>query len=429
MLVPPRKGIRIKSKVLPSFNKGSTFQLVSIHTDTIIEYGVLDADRSTATQYFVWKEHALRSVHVPSECIRVINIPHPPQRAIEPFNVTIGGIGSHLRWRVITSRKTYNGPCKLFVNGIVDTGLFEVFVHSKIRPFGFCDFAYTECGESLAAIVCIPSHHDLTQVASAFHCANYAAIPLDDEMASSGNLGIERYDRSEHTWWNQDQKKAGPLRDTHKWNYGFIPNTWRKLPFTWHSLADNIEIDVADIEYLPLPLRNYVCDRMLLATEDPHERDTLLGVRTSQHVVTSRLQLPQNVQILACTYWTRIAPFDKTIVNMCGLLLFRYMIFGYTGRQMGGYKQTAKHIGHGAYCRLFKRQPQYNYENLDTVVKNRVDNRNGVIFGIGFKGTRGKYGHKDFPEYKPISKRIRTVEADVQIREITVNKFDHYSRC
>lgn len=433
MLVPPRKGQRHKSSVLPHFNKGHPFQIVEVYKNGIFQdYGVVDSTdaHSVCSEYQVWMDKAVSTTKVAASDLRAVNLPFAPVKAIEQFSVVIGGIGKHLRWRVVISKKMYNGACRLFVDGIRKQDVFQKFVEEQVRPFGFCDSEFVEHNGTLTTTVLIPNHKDLTYVAAAFHCANYGAVPLEDDMASCGNLGIERYDRSEHTWWNQNQKEAGPLRDTHKWKYSFIPAKWEKLPFTWFSLAENVAQEVNDVKDIPYPLRNYVCDHLLgtLDETDPR-RDELLRQRTEQHCVTSRLTEAQNIQLLLCTYWTFVAPFDQKIVKLSGLLQFRYMMQGYIGREMGGYRQTAKHIGHGAYCRKFKSKPQYEYDNLRNEIKNRLETtRDGVVTGNGFKGTRGKYGHKDFPVYRPLKKMRRSAESELNIREMPINKFEEYKK-
>lgn len=429
-LVPPKRGQKNKSKVLNHFNNAELFQLVEINGDNeTCEYAVLDSEKSKKGVYFVWKGHDLISKQIDYDKLRAVNIPMPAKHAYEEITATIGGIGKHTRWKVVISKKKITGKCTLLVTQIKNKDKFEEFVTKNIRPFGFCDFEYEIVNDVVTTIVQIPDHKDLTYVAAAFHCANYAAIPLDDDMASSGSLGIERYDRSEHTWWNQNQQEAGPLRDTHKWKYSFIPSHWKKLPFTWLSLAENIDVDVKDIHEIPYPLRNYVCNEKLKNTDDSVDIDILTRNKTEFRCVTSRLTYDQNIQLLQCTYWTFVAPFDKKIVELSGLLLFRYMLHGYIGRENGGYKQNALYIGHGAYVRQFNNKPQYKYENLQNKVRNKLECTDGVIKGNGFKGTRGKYGHESFPIYKPIKKMKRSLESELFIREVPSNKFEEYKDC
>ena len=107
MLVPPRRGQKNKSKVLPHINNGLCFQRVEISNDMNSEktFGILDASRSTKDECFVWKDLNLVCERIPKDCLRAIHLPHPPQIAYHEFSATIGGIGKHLRWKVVMSKK------------------------------------------------------------------------------------------------------------------------------------------------------------------------------------------------------------------------------------------------------------------------------------------------------------------------------------
>ena len=188
-------------------------------------------------------------------------------------------------------------------------------------------------------------------------------------------------------------------------------------------MAKNIEVDEKDICNIPFPLRNYVCDH-----KNNEENTTKWSkYKTTKPCVTSRLTKDQNIQLLKITYWTFVAPFDEVIVHLSSLIQFRFMMHGYLGREVGGYRQNAQHIGHGAYCRKFKNKPQYNVENLEADIRNKFVQEDGKMFGHGFKGTRGKYGDKNFPQYQPAKKMKRTIEAELNIRDKPVNKFQEYA--
>lgn len=425
--VPQRRGQRTKCKVLPHFNNSLPFQLVEITNDIddSVKYGILNEQRSTSTNLYVWIDKNICETKIEYRHLRAISLPHPPQIAFDEFQATIGGIGLHTRWKVILSKKHFKGDCKLVVTNIMNTQKFELFVQKRIRPFAFSNFQFKSHKNLFTTEVIIPDHKDLTFVAAAFHCQGYRVIPVNDDMASYGNIGIERYDRSEHTWWNQNQKEAGPLRDTHKWKYNFVPKTWTIIPFTWQSMAQNIHVEKEDIDKIPLPLRNHVCDVMVNNISDEKEK-TLISAYKKVNCVTSRLTYEQNIQILRVTYWTFVAPFDSKITYLSGILQFRYMLHGYVGREVGGYRQEAQHIGHGAFCRKFKGKPQYEYNNLDTDVQNKIQQDNGRLLGNGFKGTRGKYGDESYPKYQPTKKMKRSVESEIAIREEPYNKFEQY---
>ena len=111
---------------------------------------------------------------------------------------------------------------------------------------------------------------------------------------------------------------------------------------------------------------------------------------------------------------------------MSCLLRFRYMLHGYTSREIGGYQQTASHLGHGAQIRVFRNKPQYKRENLSTATLNQIYKADGSLRGSGFKGTRGKYGHRDFPQYKPQKRMKRSPAQEMNMRVSSQNVFASY---
>ena len=85
----------------------------------------------------------------------------------------------------------------------------------KLYHLDSANLILSKIKENITCIVNIPNYKDLTFVAAAFHCAGILCYSYDRRNGIFfGNIGIERYDRSEHTWWNQNQEDAGPLRDT-----------------------------------------------------------------------------------------------------------------------------------------------------------------------------------------------------------------------
>lgn len=430
-LIPPREGQRQKKYVLPHMNGGAAFQLVEVYAAThggdLECLGILDGSKAnTEHVVHVWKEQAYESVAIDRDLVRAVNLPTPPGIAFESFSAVIGGLGKHTRWKVIMAKRKRKWAYTLFVSHIVSEARFEAFVRHRLMPFAVCDFAYVYHGAVRCTEVCIMHPPDLTMVAAYLQHAGYSVVPVKaDEEEAYGVLGIERYDRSEHTWWNQEQQTAGPLRDTHKWKLSFTPEHWRKIPFTWHLLAEMVDVSDAGIGDLPLPLRNYVCEHR--AAADP-PRSSYYDALRSDLCVTSRLTESQNHQLLSSAYWTMLAPFSDLHIRMALLLQFRYCLFGYLGRVVGLYSQKAQHIGYGAYCREFKNKPQYEYKNLNVAIKNKVTQRDGRLLGNGFKGTRGKRGHSDYPEYRPVNKMKRSIEATVSIREPPYDPFREYAR-
>jgi hypothetical protein len=422
MAVPPRRGQRIKSTLLPPFNGGNAFALVKCGE----RIGIVH--RRVGSQTAVWFEYDL----IPTKCdnrdLTPLTCTAVPCQAYEEYQAVIGGVGKHLRWKVIMRNKKLSGPTQLRITQTNDVDEFCKFVRNNLEPLAHSPVKL-EGGE---IILPIPDVQNVGIVAAALHCAGYEARVDDAQSSCGAKLAIERYDRSEHMWWNQEQNSAGPLRDVHRWVYDFIPTHWKKIPFTWQSLCSNIDsIDpVRDAPCLPRPLRDYYITSKIAEAETAGDRaqvDELTKLR-GDPAVTCRLSEAQNRQLLQVTYWCLIAPFKKMVdLHMCKLIRFRYMLHGYMGREIGEYRQNASNLGHGATIREFKNKPQYQPKNLASGVLNRIYRSDGSMRGSGFKGTRGKYGHKDFPKYVPSKRMRRTVLQEKRVRLEATNPFQHYS--
>lgn len=416
-VVPPRRGQRVKARILPPFNEGDAFEVVRQGE----RFGVVAA-RGTST-CSVWWERELVPVTVESADLERVVVPPVPPLAYTEFEATIGGVGKHLRWHMIFSAKT-DAAVVLRVDGIADEAAFVDFVTTQLRPFGVCRFEFVGAAGARSTSVDVLDGRRLGMVAARLHCAGYAAKLEGVTTDALPKLAFERYDRSEHMWWNQDQEYAGPLRDTHRWHFDFVPAEW-SLPFTWRSLARNVVLPLAAIDHLPNPLRFWFLTRLIEEAEEESVRAELIG-RRGDMVVTCRLSVPQNRQLLVAAYWTIVAPFEETTVRASKLLRFRYMLHGFVSREIGGYAQQALHLGHGARIRTFRDKPQYQLANLSTEVLNQICRRDGSLRGSGFKGTRGKYGHPDFPRYEPKRRMRRTADQDAAIRRATADCFQHY---
>ena len=440
-LVPPRRGQRHKSLILPTLNKGRCFKIISVGG----KIGLVDYESSTPR---AWFSDEFESVSYDESEAKTLQLTLPPNLGYTEENAIIGGVGKTLRWNVITNMKLME-ETKLFVLFIEDTKKFSKFIDDEIKPFAFIssDFITTEEYKN-TVLITVPDGTKLAIVAAKLHDTGFGAI-VDDENYTMGKLGIERLDRSDHMWWNQDNRKAGPLRDIERWNYSWCK--WKKLPFTWHMLASNFPISLEKVGKIPLPLRNYVVQQIRKRSEieleilknenyetgEPPVKQMLLKrleveiiaskqLETRKHCVTSRLCEEQTRQLLSATYYSMFAPFDSLKLEISRLIHIRYALNGYCGRQVGGYRQNANYLGHGALLRNFKGKDQYKIENLSNVIINKVLQPDGRYLGSGFKGTRGKHGHADFPSYVPKRRMKRTIEVESKMRKKTTDCFKEY---
>lgn len=416
--MPARPSQRTKSKILPPFTGGNAFQVVRVKG----RLGVLK--RREKQLSYVWFGYDIVSTPVENRDLAFESVPSVPEQAFVEVPAVIGGIGKHVRWNVLLPNRHCTTSASLTVSWIQDVEHFRELVDKVVSPFGLCNFDMREeaCG-TLSTEVVVPQACHIGSVAAVFHCNGYVAVASDPKFVSNAKLALERYDRGEHMWWNQDQKVAGPLRDVHRWKYDYIPSEWKHLPFTWQALCENLNLPLKDVPHLPLPLRDYYVTAML--ERCPEMTATLQAMRGAPSV-TCRLSRSQNVQLLQAAYWTHVAPFDEHTIEVCRLLRFRYMLHGYTAREIGEYKQNARHLGHGAKIRKFKGKPQYEPRNLSADVLNYIYRADGTLKGSGFKGTRGKYGKKDFPRYQPLRRMQRTQKQENAVRKETKNCFTEY---
>lgn len=365
----------------------------------------------------------------PNQTLTQITLPVVPSHAYTETSAVIGGVGRHLRWGVVFPNRKNKQPASLCVGGISDRQEFSQFVEGTLRPFGLCKLEFAREGGCYTTTVVVPDPARIGTVAAALHCSGYTATAAHEECKSYAKLAIERYDRSAHMWWNQSQHVAGPLRDVHRWIFDFVPSSWSSIPFTWQSLARNIKLDpLRDSQHLPLPLRDVFLTNHIevLSEADDAEQIRQLKQLRGCPSVTSRLSVQQNRQLLMASYWCIIAPFDATTVHICQLIRYRYMMHGYTSREVGGYRQTAQHLGHGATIRKFRNKPQYTRANLSAKTLNQIYKTDGTLRGSGFKGTRGKYGHDDYPRYEPRKRMHRTLVQEQQMRQDIPNVFASY---
>ena len=438
-LIPPKNGKRKRQvKIIPPFNHKNPFQLVHIlNTD---KYGIRaynhDSFRNTQkhpTKCHVYVEYDTHPTLFAEDQVENTNLPLPPKYAYHVENAIIGGIGKTQRWtKIMPPIPHFHEKIDLRVSRITDKNAFRALTVT-LFPFAMSDFKYEPYDDNeqkeknvpvYQCVISASSGKHIGIVCGYYHKENYQIHFLQEYTNNrAGKLGIERYDRSGHMWWNQPKEKAGPLRDTHRWRFSYIPSTWKTPPFTWEAIAENIATDMVDndITHLPLPLRYYVEYAHCLKMEKE-----LPPIEKVTGNVTSRLLPEQTKQILCAAYWTLIAPIDISSVQLARLIQFRYLLHGYSGREIGDYRQNALHLGHGAYIRKFKNKKQYEVNQLSTAVLNKIAQPNGEMRGSGFKGTRGKYGHANYPKYNAKRHMKRDVVEDMKILNCTGNIITEY---
>jgi hypothetical protein len=426
-----------KSRILKPLNGGRALELAWVNG----RRGVLMACRGGKKVMYT-SDPLPRDVRA-DDVIEPLTLALPSEYAYEEEECVIGGVGRTLRWRVVLPPRGARGGGAVHVLDVMcihDVGVFEDLVRS-LHPFAFVRGTYKHIeGFGMSVQVEVPDTDKVAMVAAKFHTAGYGAVL---ENVEPGKLGVERLDRSKHSWWNQDEATAGPLRDMHRWRYPWCK--WKRLPFNWHLLARNCNLPTALCGRVPQPLRNYILaqrqERVLIEAEILHREgldtaathaslckeltDTVM-LMSETHFVTARLTDEQSRQLLCATYYIYVAPFDANMLSVANLVVHMYSIHGYYGREIGGYCQDARHLGHGQHVRRFKNKRQYDHENLSTEMKNKVLRIDGSLKGDGFKGTRGRRRREGVPQYRPKSRLLRTREHEDGMRAQQLDCFLAY---
>jgi hypothetical protein len=225
-------------------------------------------------------------------------------------------------------------------------------------------------------------------------------------------IGIERFDRSSHMWWNQEEERAGPLRTVSNWNFPWVPELWTEIPVTWSALARCAEhIDVGSASYLPLPFRIHLAKHKM-DTAETSETKNIWKSLSCGNFVTCKLSLEQNRQLLWATYVMKYATFDSKNFEVACEIARSYVLYGFLGRQIGLYDQDAAHIGFGGNVRKFKHMQQYETPNIPLETWARVIQPDGSIKGTGFKGTRGKHNTRNLPRFSSGKRMKRDKEKE-----------------
>ena len=377
-------------------NKDNPFELVKIKSTNKI--GIIESRGFNF--YNVWIEYDLKTTEISINDIELITIPDVPKIAYnEEYSIT-GGIGKNTRWKLVFPNPKCKEKVVLNIMNIEDKSKF-ISITNEIRPFGLWNQEFTS---SNSAKILIPDPKDIGTIAAKFHVNNIHAVPTEEIFHSGGKLALERLDRSRHLWYAQKSSSAGPLRDLNRWNFSFLPKQWKILPFTWYELCENIKIDpLNDYKILPVPLRNIYIEFCI--NNNPELKNDLVKI-LGDVKITSQLNKIQNKQLLTAAYWSSIAPFDKDITFKSNLLRFRFLLFGFSAREIGAYKRNSRYIGFGEKIRNFKKKPS---DKLPVKILNSICQKDGSLKGRSIQKTRKTRTH--------ISQNKRTVIHDEMMRK------------
>jgi len=359
-------------------------------------------------------------------------MPPPPTTLFREHTKVIGGVGKTHRWSFTGPERLAERPVRVLVAGLASAdatrALDEAIARDPHRAMTRVeDFGDAGDGTVGTVVVVNPAHRYLTSVGHLTRHVDCELLLEDETEELTFDIGIERFDRSKWNFWNQEDESACPKQSWHKWNFTWLPEHWRVLPFTWSRLAANLD-DLA-LDDAPMPLRDRLVTYRLehaaraMATHDPQSRtvhdsdpsragaasDPLLvqhararALRAHAprvHAVTSALTPDQSRELLYATYVTVFlgAGAEPELLATAARVHMHYIRYGYAGRIFGPYKQNAQHVGHGKRCRAFRALPQYDPKNLPVDVLSRLFRPSGALEGKGARQSRARSAPRKAP--------------------------------
>jgi len=279
----------------------------------------------------------------------------------------------------------------------------------SVTEESFSEESLESDGQPLGSVVILTvhdawmAHAVVCHVTSSTNCK--AEVCRDEGDTAKFELGIERMDRTDFTFWNQSPATAGPKQSWYKWNFSWLPTQWTSLPFTWRRLALNVVDDTTSD--IPLPLLHHVIQlriehvrSFLNEYEGPKshpikrvyvEREKSLSSQLPRQVyVTASLTTVQARQLLHAQYTILFNADDRVKCRLAGEVCMKYLLHGHCARIFGPYEQSARFVGHGKNTRRFKNLPQYNISNLSVQTLNAIYQADGSIRGHGRRRSRSR---------------------------------------
>lgn len=398
------------------YNKGLPFRFVRLEQrDGSRVEGILCEESTTSDAFGVrdvkreGRRDYIRTVVVPAKDVTAhdeFRMPPVPDVCYDSTSNRTGGIGKHVRWKVIVG--TSMATAVVHACGIVEKASFEQVIHScgsevEFYPeYTHAEYRRMEDGGWVCDLK-LRDASDIPRIQTLLASEGVTCLSADS-MTREADLLSEKMSRARHLW----KKSYGPTRCLHNWRQPFLPPSWKSAVFTWKHLVDHILGDVGNedavqqSEGLPLPLRSYVlaASKGAAADEPADEEETRYR--------SGGLSEAQHEQMLACSFLTwyseavTISDEDREVMEV---ILMRYMLCGWTCRVAGKYTRTGRHRGYGKVLRRYTGDTAAEYEqNVDAATLSRICD------GVGCKGvvpTTGRKRRAGRPDYGPVRRPIR----------------------
>lgn len=206
------------------------------------------------------------------DSFQVVQLPTISNLCYDQTRVTTGGIGNHVRWRILSSNCKTSVPARVVVCGICGSNRaeFESFVrYSGSLVKFFPDERQPDYSEMSGHDTCdveLRFNNDIIYVQSMLARLGLVCFTLDATRVREAELMPERLDRAGNLWseeYRNDESSVGPVRCIRHWKQHYMLPLLEGAVFTWKQLSKGI-INAIGLESamlcksFPRPLSQYI---------------------------------------------------------------------------------------------------------------------------------------------------------------------------
>ena len=247
-----------RTKTMDPFNSRLPLTVVELQDGSI---GVIDE-----SSVRVWVGHEFVASRTSADIVETIVLPEIPEHYGRWVSKAIGGVSKTCR-RVgcIRTRTKHTDAVVVFATHAPSTTAVRDAVCGCGSRLTLGD---TECDDEYGHVTEIVVHdsNDVDHVCALV--ARCGAVPILERAEDNASrcLGIERLDRidSDATVCHDtiEGVEHGARRGMENWRFGWIPESWSRVPLTWDHLVGNVP-DEERIASIPQPLRQHVAHERL----------------------------------------------------------------------------------------------------------------------------------------------------------------------
>jgi hypothetical protein len=336
----------------------------------------------------------------------------PPPSLHEVISTYTGGVGPHVRLRVMYPRGNGNKPVELIACELegreADLQLLVAalsdFVAFRPRRDGERSVFFNLPEFGIATALVVHRRANLQLIMARLAWEGLTVHCVDTKAARVVAFMPDKMSRSIHMWGDQykvDPVTAGPVRDAWRYRLSHLPPHWPDV-YTMDGVAHYVALDnegaaarlgseAASAAAAANPVLQWYMQRDASRKSNPAAIPHQLPRGTT-------LTEPQMLQLMNCVYCIDYAPFDEEHKQRLRDIVFVYTLFGHTGRIAGSYERSDRFRGCGEALRVYRGETKET-RSLPTEALNRICRADDGSLNPDWKGTGGR-GYKGI--YAPL---------------------------